>query len=871
MTLPHPLLERLEKPAVVRHVLPNGLTLLILEDRSSQLVAFHAVVRAGSATEGEFLGSGVSHVVEHMLFKGTERRPVGAVEREARSYGGTSQGFTSYDTTRYPLTVNQPTWPQAADLLVDALFFPSMDPQEFSKERDVVLRELRFRRDDPSQVAWDLLFSNAYRVHPYRIPIIGEETLLLKLSPQDLRRYHAMHYLPNATAIAVVGAVDPAEVLRRFEELTEKIPAGRIPLETLPEEPVPVGPREATQEAEVQLAIVTVGFPSVAIHHPDLYALDLLAWILGGGRGSRLERVLQETGMVHSVGVGNYTPMERGLFAVSLRADAGRVEEALQALFRELDQVRKEPIPESELQAAQKAFLREYLQDRQTVAGQASDLAGFEVLVGDPLFARRYLAEVSRLNSEDLRRVAHEYLQPQRATTVRLLPRGTLFRPRSSEENLAHPPDTQKILLSNGLRVLLQPDHRLPLVTFHVAMLGGVRFETPEKSGISLLTARMLLRGTRQHSAPALMEELKRLGAEIGPFSGRNSLGFTLQVVGEEAPSAAHRISEILRDSTFPAEGLEKERRLGLAGLKAQEEDPFSWGARRLVSTLFTQHPYRLDPLGSEGTWKRFTREDVLSFYLRAVNPRQMVLAVIGDFDPGEMRKAMDKALGDWTVELEALPPIPAEPKRTSPREHREATPRREAVLMIGFPGISLDDPRLPAVDLAEALLSGGAGRLFAEVREKRGLAYTVGAFAVHGLDPGFLALYAVTDPAHLDGVRQALLGEVERLQHQAVPAEELEGAKQGLLGERRIARQSQAHRAAQMASDELYGLGFDFSEKYDGRIAAVTAEAIQSAVRDLLDPIRSVVVIGQPDGAGGSPSEREGSEGETVPAGKPR
>lgn len=858
-------------PAVLRHVLPNGLTLVILEDHASPLVAFHAVVRTGSATEGEYVGSGISHVVEHMLFKGTQRRPVGAVEREARSYGGAAQGFTTYDTTSYQLTVNRSHWSEAADLLVDALFFPTLDPQELAKERDVVLRELRLRRDDPAQVAWDLLFAQAYRVHPYRIPIIGYEEPMSRLTSEDLRTYHTRHYLPNATVIGVVGAVDPEEVIRRFEALTEKLPPGRVALTPLPEEPMPVGPRESAQEADVQLATVAVGFASVSTHHPDLYALDLLSWIMGGGRGSRLERALKETGLVHSVGSWNYTPPHRGLLVISMRADPDRVEKAVEALFQELNQIRQKPIPEPELQAARKAFLREYLGGRQTVSGQASDLASYEVLVGDPLFALRYLEEMNRLGPDDLRRVAEKYLQPERATTVRLIPRGTagaLSRQAHPEEKEGQPSSIQKVTLANGMRVLLKADHRLPLVTFHVAMMGGVRFETLQTNGLSQLTARMLLRGTQRHPAPELIEELKRMGAEADPFSGRNSLGFTLQAVAEEAIPAASLLGEILHGSAFPAEELERERRLGLAGLKAQEEDPFSWGLRRLVATLFTQHPYRLDPSGSPEAWGRLTRDDTLNFYRQVADPRQMVLAVVGDFQPDSMRKTLEQALGNLKGGEQGPPRIPAEPPRQGPREHREVTPRREAVLLIGFPGISLEDPRLPAVDLAEAILSGGAGRLFTEVREKKGLAYTVGAFAVHGLDPGFFVLYAVADPAHLDEVRQALLAEVDRLRHQSVPAEELEEARQGLLGARRIARQSQAHQAAQMAGDEMYGLGFDFSQKHDERIAAVTAQEIRSAIRDLLDPDRCVVVIGQPGKSPEDSSERGRVEEKAVPAG---
>ncbi len=219
-----------DRPPVVRKVFSNGLTLLVQEDRSHPLVAFHAVVPTGSSTEGEFLGTGVSHVLEHMLFKGTQSRPVGALEREARSYGGTTQGFTTYDTTSFQVVVNREFWSEGADLLVDPLFFPSMDSEEFAKEKGVVLRELKLRRDDPAQIAWDLLFSHAYRRHPYRIPIIGYEPLIQALTVEDAKRYHRLHYHPNTIVISVVGDVQAEAMIRRMEELTSKIPPARVTL-----------------------------------------------------------------------------------------------------------------------------------------------------------------------------------------------------------------------------------------------------------------------------------------------------------------------------------------------------------------------------------------------------------------------------------------------------------------------------------------------------------------------------------------------------------------------------------------------------------------------------------------------------------------
>ncbi len=832
---------------VVRRVLPNGLTVVVQQDKAYPLAAYQAVVRTGSATEGPYAGSGISHVVEHLLFKGTARRPVGAVEQEARSYGGTSQGFTTYDTTSYQLIVNKEYWSEAADLLVDALFSPSMDPEEFNKELQVVLRELRMGKDDPDHIAWDLLFENAYRVHPYRMPIIGYEPLLKKLTREDAVAYHHSRYVPNAMVIGVAGDVDPEAAIRRIEQLTANIPTGSFLPETAPEEPLPIAPREISQEADVELGMATIGFPSVGIGHPDLFSLDLLSWILGGGRGSRLDRALKETGKVNSIRCSNYTPQHPGLFMVSMRMDPAKMAQAVQAVFDQGTRAQREPFYPAEIESAKKALLHGYLAQRQTVTEQASDIAGYETLVGDPTFPFRYIEGIQEVTSEDLKRVALEYLKPERATVVKIFPRGTGQAVTSSAVSHESAAKVEKVIMPNGLKVLLRSDKRLPLVAFQVSFLGGVRAETEKNNGISTLLSRMLLRGTRTKTASEITDLMKQMGGQLTSFSGRNSVGIGFEVVSSESAKAASLLTELLCEPTFPSDELEKERRVLLAELKQKEEDPFPWGVKRLMATLFAVHPYRLDPSGDTAAVSNLKREDLEEFYRRIRDPEGMVVSVSGDFHRDELLPIVQKSLGEIPAGSGVTAAVLKEPPLANLREHLEVTPRREGLILIGFPGMKVTDPKIPELDLIETILSGGGGRLFDQVREKRGLAYTVGAFAMHGVDPGAFLLYAMADPAQLQTVRGVLLEEVRQLAATPVPEEELRRAQQGLLGSHRIARQTQEAVAAQMALDELYGLGYDYPDRYQARVQQVTVRDIQEAARTLLDPQRCVVVIGWP------------------------
>lgn len=844
-------------PVVTRHRFPNGLTLLIQEDHSHPLVAFQAAVPTGSATEGRFLGTGISHVVEHMLFKGTQRRGVGEVEKEARSYGGTSQGFTNYDTTAYQLVVNREHWSSAADLLIDALFNSTFDPGEFAKEREVVLRELKMRDDDPSQLSWEILFANAYRVHPYQIPIIGYEPLLTQLTAEDAKAYYRSWYFPNTMVLAVVGDVDTEAVIKTIGELTAAIPPGRVPLETLPEEPFPqlAGRQIVEQSAALTMPMIEVGFLSVSIRDPDLFALDLLAWILGGDRGSRLDRMLKEAGLVHSVNAFNYTPRDRGVLTIALRLDSDKKELAMDALRKELLRVQSGGITETELQSARKAVLRGYWSGKQQVADIAGDLCGNEILTGDPLFSRRYLQGLRQVTRDDLRRVARKYLQIDQATVVTMLPEQEPVELKQSVVKTETVP-VEKKTLRNGIRLILKPDRRIGLVNLQVSMPGGVLWETDSSSGLSALTAHMLLRGTRSKNADQITDAMKRMGGQVGTASGRNGIGLSMEVIGAELPRAVALLSEILQQSVFPSAELEKEKSLALAHLKEQEEDPFPWGIRRLMRLLFTKHPYHLDPAGSEESIKLISRESCARFYTRAADPRSLVIAVVGDFDPKQVLALLEQSLGRMEKPAENSFVVEPEPELTRRLEIEEKTPRHEQLVLIGFRGLKLGDPRIPALDLAEAVLSGGAGRLFDEVREKQGLAYTVGAFGVPGLDPGSFVIYAMADPGNRARVEQSLWNEIARLREEPVPVKELEEAKQGLLGAHRVARQTQSAVAGQLASNELYGLGFDYDERYEAMIQSLTAADVQRVARELLDSNRCVVWTSLPSDANASSGE---------------
>lgn len=849
-----------------RWQLPNGLVVLFREDHASPLLAAEAVVKTGSATEGAWLGTGISHVLEHMLFKGTASRPVGAIEREIKSYGGQINAHTSYDTTGYALTVHRDHARPALELLADALQRPSFDPGELTKELEVVCRELRLRHDDPDQRITDLVWATRYLQHPYRHPIIGYEPLLRGLTRDQLVAYHRRHYHPNQTVLGIVGDVTAAEVRAAVEAAFGGWRRGIEPTPVWPQEPEPVAPRLLEETAEVALAQVVLAFPSVSLAHPDLAALDTLARVLGEGRGSRLDLSLRETGIVHGVASWHYAPQGPGLFAVSLRLDPGRIEEAILGVWRQIERLTSQPVAADELQAAKRAVTAQYLFSRQTVAAQAGDLAASEALVGDAEFSRHYVEQVQRVTTGDLARVAQAYLARSRVSQVVLRPAagGPVSDPQVPAAGQA---PIELVTLGNGLRVLLRTDPRLPIVTLRITAWGGLLAEWPAAHGLSMLAARMLLRGTAARSAQELTDVVRSLGGELASTSGRNSLGVSAGLLRQDAIVGLELLSDLWQHPAFPADEFLKEQRLLQAEITSAEDDLFQWGGRRLFPALFPGHPYGAPVLGTPDTVARLSVEDLRRFHRTLLNPSTTLLSIFGDVSRGEVVAALERTFGQIPpgAPVETMGP-PAAPLTRQARVEG-VWPREEAIVLLGFHGPAITDPDAAALDVMDVVLGGPGGRLFTEVRERRGQAYTVGSYLVAGPSAGAVILYAATDPSQAEGVMATLLQETRRLRDTAVPAEELAAAKAMLIGSQSIRIQANPALGLQTSLDELFGLGWAAYREYPQKVSRVTAADLRRVAQRYLTPERCAVFIGRPK-AGAPPGVKGRSPSETVPAG---
>ena len=830
-------------PAGVRvHRLDNGLELIIREDASAPVVSVQAWARAGSIHEGSWLGAGLSHVLEHMLFKGTSTRGAGRIDQEVQAAGGYMNAYTSFDRTVYWINVPDSGATTAIDILCDIFQNATLPADELEKELDVIRREMDMGEDDPGRRSSKGLFSAAYTKSPYRYPVIGLLELFNRITRDDLLAYYRAHYAPNNCFLVVVGNVQADAVIEQVRKAYEGTQARTIPVNYLLPEPRQMSPREELELAPVEHAHFHLGWHIPDLTHPDIPVLDVLSTVLGGGRSSRLYQAVRERhALTHSVSAWIYTPGLSGLFGVSGVCDGGRFPEAQTAILRELARITREPVSAAELAKAVKQFTVGTLSSRKTMEGQAQDLGGNWIATQDLHFSERYLAAVRAVTPDDLIRVARTYLRDDNRTVFALLPKEA-GAPKEFESPrvVTHP--ILKMTLSNGLRVLVKEDHRLPFVEVRAVFEGGLRVETPANSGITSMLSRLFIKGTPTRSAEDIAHQIESLGGSIEAYGGNNTFGLSGEFLREDLETGLELFSDILLRPSFPASALEREREAQMAALRGQRDQLLQCAFKAMRRGLFGEQGYGLDSLGSESVIRSLSSAALSEFHARWTVPGNAVLAVFGDVDPEALRQSLETQLGAWKDV--PRPPLPALAPVTPAPRSEESREKEQAVLALGFPGTQLTSPDRFALELIQEACSDMGSRLFMRIRDELGLAYYVGANLLTGQTPGYFAFYCGTAPEKIALVEQELRAQAEILRTEGLSDEELARAKAKIIGQRKIGRQDLGGFAMSTALDELYGLGYAHFESETQRFESVTADEIRATAQRYLDPARSVVAI---------------------------
>jgi zinc protease len=827
-------------PGTTLTSLENGLAVIVREDHSAPVVSAQAWCMSGSIHEGEWLGAGMSHVLEHMLFKGTTTRPGSRIDQEVQEAGGYMNAYTSFDRTVYHIDVPNTGAKVAIDILCDIMQNATLPAEELAKEKQVILREMDMNVDDPARRASRRLFETAYTRSPYRFTVIGYRDIFDRLKHEDVVSYYRGHYVPDNVFFVVAGDIQAQEVVSQIRTAYAHARSRPLPAIALPDEPRQTGPREIIEEAPVELGHLHFAWHIPELRHPEIPVLDVLAAVLGNGRSSRLyQQVREKKGLVTSVDGWTYSPGNPGLFGISATVEPDRFDAAREALVLEVEALCNDGVEPAELSKAVKQFVSATLACRKTMQGQAQDLGANWIAANDLGFSERYLEAVRRVTPADLKQVAQKYLTLNNRTFYALLPKGTAPKGTVTGAGLEEHP-IQRFDFPNGLRLLVKESRRLPFVEFRAVFRGGVLAENAANNGLTQLTGRMLLKGTTRRSAQELALSIESVGGSIDSYGGNNTFGVNLEVLSTDTQLGADLLAEVLLQPSFPIDALEREREVLLASIRAQKDHLLHVALKSMRRALFGEVGYGLDVLGSETAVQGLEVEHVRNWHRKFAVPNNCVLAIYGDVHSEQIRSSVERLLGGWKREAgdsHASVCVPAGDKRT-----RTDADKKQAVVVVGYPGTTLHDADRYALELLQEACSDLGSRLFLRIRETLGLAYYVGAQNFVGLSPGYFAFYAGTMPEQADLVERELLAEAELLRRDGLTADELKRAKAKVIGQKKIARQDLGTLAISTALDELYGLGYAHTDAEDALYEAVTLEQVKAVAQKHLRPQDMIV-----------------------------
>jgi zinc protease len=841
---------------IIRSRLENGMRVVLREDHTAPVAAFQVWVEAGSADEHP-AEAGMAHLIEHMIFKGTNEMRAGDLAGTIERYGGRINAYTSYEYTVYHVVIASRYQEKGLEVLADAMQHPSFDSTELTREKEVVIEEIRMGQDDPGRTLHKALFKNSFQHHPYGRPIIGYAETVRGFSRKQVLGYYSTWYVPDNMVFVGVGDFNAAELLSRLKTLFAA-PARHLPSQRRPSEPTQKALRYITMQENVHERYFALGFHIPSVQDEGTYALDLLAAILGQGKSSRLQQELRlKRGVASSIYAYAFTPKDPGLFVIGGTFRPGTIQVGIEGIISELSQIKDEGVSKEELTKTKVMLEADFTYDREMVQGEAGKLGYFEVVMGDAAKEREYLQGIAKVGVQEIQEAAKRYLRPENLTLCLLLPEGEeeTVDPRTVE-GLGKTPaahqttgEMKRAVLENGITLLFQEDHSVPVVGISGVFLGGLRFEKEQKAGLTHFLAEMMTRGTASYTTLQLAQEVDSLGATLETFSGRNSFGVQAKGLSKDFPQLLRLVAEVMAKPSFPPEEVEKVRGEVLAALGAERDQMITRTMRLLRETLYERHPYRLNVLGTEETIERIGRRDLLRYYKRYALPQNLVLAIVGDTRWEEVMESVQGTFHGMRTRGFSPPPIPQEAA-----EKREIKKREEAVrkkqqthIALGFAGTTLQDQDRFPLEVLEAALDGQGGRFFTELRDKKGLAYVTAFFVRSDLDPGYLGVYLATSPPKVEQALEGIGRILQEVRQKGITQEELDRAKAYLIGNYAIGLQGTLALASTMAFDERYGLGSDFYRRYPSEIEGVTKADVLRVARKYIDLDSYALVIVRP------------------------
>ncbi len=848
--------------------LPNGLRVYLKPIPGSAVFTTLVAYKVGSADE-DLDQTGLSHYLEHLMFKGTDKIKPGDIDRVTQRSGGANNAYTSEDMTVYHFDFASEHWEVPLKIEADRMRNLRIDEKhEFKQEKGAVINELARNEDEPWDLEQKLILPLLFGAKaPYGHPVIGERQHVKDANEKIIKAHYDKWYHPNNASLVVVGGFDPDQVLAKIKELFGPIPRTQLPerkpeLATKRDKPV-----MEKMDSKFDQPRLLMGYNICKSGDTDAYALDVMQSVLSSGKTGRLyKKFVEGEEIASSVDASSMPGRYPGWFSfqVELLQDKS-LKNAEDLLLAEIKKLQEQPISAAELKRVKQQLLASAIFGRESVH-QLGDSIARGVTTNDLDYLKNYLANINKVTAADVQKVAKKYFDPQMRVVVhsvpgkkgagakegrgpaRITPAARQLAAADKEAGAVAPfslKDAKRVVLPNGLTLLLFENRRLPIFSAQLLVRDTSLLEPANKNGVAALVGQLLDEGTAKHTGPQIAEAIEDVGGAL-TF---NSSGAGLRVLSPHRKLGLGLLFECLTEPIFPKESLERQKAQTLAGIDEEEKKADARALRAYRAAIYGTHPFGRPTVGTRKTVEPLTPDDCKAFHKLAFVPNNAVLAIVGDFDSKEVIEEVKALTANWKKGDAQTPKLPVAEFPEKFSEKIITMPEAAQLhFYMGHPGIRRDNADYYKLLVMDNVLGVGPGftdRLSAAIRDREGLAYTVRATITGDAsnEPGLFTCYVGTDAENLAKVKGMFLKELNRIRDEKPTDTEVDDAKKYLLGSLPFLSTTNESIAGLLIASERYGLGLDYLDKYRKEVAAVTPADVQAAAKKYIDPKRMVLV----------------------------
>ncbi|MCX6111859.1 MAG: pitrilysin family protein [Proteobacteria bacterium] len=855
-------------------ILSNELNSVVVKNPSSDVVSVQIWVRCGSIfeKEGEY---GASHFIEHLLFKGTEKYGVGEIAKEMESLGGDLNAFTAKEYTCYYITLPSIHLKKGLATLKDLVFGPTFIKEDIDSEREVIVEEIRRYQDIPGSVASENFFDIHFKGHPYSRPILGFEDVIRNITREKIVDYYSRFYTASNSLLVICGNVSEPDVFRIVDELFGGLKSIAHKETKIPLAEQKIGQSCKIHNMDVNELTLIFGFPIPGLMHEDIPSLDILGLALGQGDSSRLVKTLRvEKGIVSSIGSYAYTPKYGGTFNISFTLDGmadkidKKIENVFASIHEEIEKL-KNDISDDEIEKAKTILLSDKVYEREKVETLASKLGHLISVTGGVEFEKTYFDGLRKTNRAQIIKVIDKYMNPANISISVVLPKNVkiddkklldLFNNNFKAGNKKQTSSKEKTLRyrskvsvvdsitgdndydfgsniaiekpelikhKSGAKIIMRKMTSTPLVSIKILMPGGVLFEDETTNGLSNLVARTIAFGAENLSFSDIANIVDSTASNLTAFSGRNTIGFSADFMKPFFKDMLDITAKIILKPKFKQEFFDTEKKIIEDEIKSAEDNLGHYARLLLLKTMYRKYPYRFDLLGTIENVRRFKRADAMAFYKKLLAPDRMIFSVTGDFDKKEFMEWVDELLSKIDNPKEKIETLEQEPEQTENRITKFQKETKQAHIFVAYKTCGLRSKDKYVLSVIDSIFGGQSGRLFLDLRDKQSLAYTVAPIELYGPDTGYFGVYIASENNKADKAIEEIRKQFKKLRDENTIKEEIERAKNFVIGRNAISMQSFSEQATTMGFDEMFGDGYMTMLNYSESILSVTDKDI--------------------------------------------